>query len=358
MARIPPPAGFAAPSRSFDLVAHDSYRTLLEQKDALIERIIPADGTPASATPARDTTVTPPGGQPSGSGPDEPVREVHEQGTLRLVTPPRIIDGSQVDGAAALILQEFGFTEEQGQRDAAEYRILQRVPGAPAISFPRREQEILPVRFSLSYVDDADARAAGAAFAQEIRIPLIREALAARRTLDGSVQVRREAQESGEATQQWLPLAQVAADLESSILGLGLVEETLPELNAAGRVVRAFLAGAGADETTEVSWGEERAGQALAGIDALIRQKYNTRRLQPHYAFRQVTLPIEPQSMPTDIIDRFEEFERGRWYSGWRRSILPWLLSTQPPPNAASPRFPRSPYADPNGCLYIWFQLL
>ena len=27
--------------------------------------------------------------------------------------------------------------------------------------------------------------------------------------------------------------------------------------------------------------------------------------------------------MPTDILDRYEDFERGRWYSGWTKSILP-----------------------------------
>jgi type III restriction enzyme len=27
--------------------------------------------------------------------------------------------------------------------------------------------------------------------------------------------------------------------------------------------------------------------------------------------------------MPTDVLDRFDGFERGRWYSGWRRSVLP-----------------------------------
>lgn len=301
-----------------DLVAHDSYRTLLEQKDALIERVVPE----AESAAAGGGQMLPSEPRPRNPSQSDQVQEVHQQGTLRLVTQPRIIDGSQVDGAAALILQEFGVTEEQGHRDA-QYRVLQRVPGAPQVTFPRREQEVLPVRFSLSYVDDADARAAGAAFAQEIRIPLIREALAARRTLDGSVQVRREAQESGEATQQWLPLARVADDLESRILGLGLVEETLPELNAAHRVVRAFLAGAGAQGDSEVRWGAERATQALTGVDTLIRQKYNTRRLQPHYVFRQVMLPVEPQPMPTDILDRFDDFERGRWYSGWRKSILP-----------------------------------
>jgi type III restriction enzyme len=220
-------------------------------------------------------------------------------------------------------LQEFGVTEREGERDATEYRILQRVHGAPQIKFPRREREVLPVRFSLSLVDDADASASGAAFAYEIKIPLIREALSARRTLDGDVEVRREAQDPGEAHQEWIPLDQVTADLETRILGLGLVEESLSEYNAARRVVRAFLAGSGAVASSEVRWGSQRAHLALQGIDALIRQKYNMRRLQPQYAFTSVTLPVEPRPMPTDVLDRYDEFERGRWYGGWRRSILP-----------------------------------
>jgi len=301
-----------------DLVAHDSYRKLLEQKDVLIQRIVP---TGASAET----------GEPTESGVEESaqqwaagqVDEVEEEGTLRFVTPPRIIDGEEVDGAVGLILQEYDVTASEGQRDATEYRILERVAGAPQIKFPRREREVLPVRFSLSLVDDADARASGAAFAHEIKIPLIREALTARRTLQGDVEVRREAQDPGEAHQEWIPPDQVASDLETRILGLGLVEESLAEYNAARRVVRAFLAGAGAEQGSEVNWGSERAHLALQGIDALIRQKYNMRRLQPQYAFNPVTLPVEPRPMPTDVRDRYDEFERGRWYSGWRKSVLP-----------------------------------
>ncbi len=123
--------------------------------------------------------------------------------------------------------------------------------------------------------------------------------------------------------QGWIPLNQVAADLETHVLGLGLVEESLSEYNAARRIVRAFLAGAGASESSEVDWGSERAHLALQGIDALIQQKHNMRRLQPQYAFNLVSLPVEPRPMPTDVLDRYDEFERGRWYSGWRRSILP-----------------------------------
>ena len=171
-----------------DLVAHDSYKRLLEQKDALIQRVAPTGDSAAT-------------GEPLEPGPAEAavqeaasqVQETAEHGTIRLVAPARTIDGEQVDGAAALILQEYTAAKAQGENDAAEYRILQRVPDAPQITFPRREQEVLPVRFSLSLVSDPDARAAGAGFAQEIKIPLVREALTVTRTGDGDVRVRREA---------------------------------------------------------------------------------------------------------------------------------------------------------------------
>ncbi|HEX6507598.1 MAG TPA: DEAD/DEAH box helicase family protein [Chloroflexota bacterium] len=301
-----------------DLVAHDSYRKLLEQKDALIEQIVPRRQSSAAQG---DPTGRHAGKQAGG----EAVAHVTEhaaQGTLRLVTPPRLVDGEIVDGTAALILEEFGVAAEQGQRDT-EYRILQRVPGAPQIMFPRREREVVPIQFSLSDVTDSEARAVGAGFAAEIDVPLVREALNVHRTLEGGLRVRREAQQSATATQQWLPLSQVQSDLESRILGLGLVAETLPEWNAAKRVVDSFFSGAGVGENHELSWSAERAHQAVQGIDALIRQKYNTLRLRPQYIFRAVALPAEPRAMPTDILDRYADFERGRWYEGWTKSILP-----------------------------------
>ena len=300
-----------------DLVAHDSYRKLLEQKDALIQRIVPIGESAATGEP-----LNPSAEREAKRSASALVTEHQGQGTLRLQTPARIIDGDEVDGTAALIIQEFGVSVQEGERDA-QYRILQRVPGAPRIEFPRREQEILPVRFSLSLVSDNEARTAGVGFAAEIDVPLVREALNVHRTLDGGVRVRRELQQSEAATQQWLSLTQVQVDLETRILGVGLVEETLPEFNAARRVVAAFLTGAGASSDSEINWGAERAHQALRGIDALIRHKYNTRKLQPEYSFKTVGLPSEPGPMPSDVLDRYDEFERGRWYSGWTKSILP-----------------------------------
>jgi type III restriction enzyme len=87
--------------------------------------------------------------------------------------------------------------------------------------------------------------------------------------------------------------------------------------------VATFLNGAGVGEDHEVSWSTERAHQAVQGIDSLIRSKYNERRLKPQYVFRTINLPAEPTAMPTDVLDRYADFERGRWYRGWTKSILP-----------------------------------
>src|SRR5262249_22779162 len=64
-----------------DLVAHDSYRTLLEQKDALIERIVPTGESAATGEPVRRADEL-----AAASDAAAQVQEIHQQGTLRLVT--------------------------------------------------------------------------------------------------------------------------------------------------------------------------------------------------------------------------------------------------------------------------------
>jgi type III restriction enzyme len=72
-----------------------------------------------------------------------------------------------------------------------------------------------------------------------------------------------------------------------------------------------------------VSWSAERARQAAAGIEALVQRAYDARRLRPAYESQAVILPAEPQPMPPDVRDRYDQFERGQWYKGWTKSVLP-----------------------------------
>ncbi|MET3718345.1 DEAD/DEAH box helicase family protein [Arthrobacter sp. UYEF21] len=295
-----------------DVVAHDSYKALLQQKDSLIERVIPLSAPSSSPAATISLEAAP------------RFEEYGEQGTLRIVGPARIIEGDVLGGSAGLLIQELSATFEQGQRDTVQYKVLARVPHAPQIRFPRREREVIASSFTLLYVTDADASTSGAAFATEIDVPLNREALNATRTLDGGVKMSRESQDSEVATQSLMSVDDVATDLETRVLNLGLIESTLSEAGEAKRVVRAFLEGAGAGHQSSVSWGVQRAQLAANGIENLVRAKFNLRRLQPQFTLRGVVLPVEGGPMPTDVADRWNDhFERGRWFTGWNKSIMP-----------------------------------
>ena len=50
----------------------------------------------------------------------------------------------------------------------------------------------------------------------------------------------------------------------------------------------------------------------------------NTRpRLPPQYTFRTITLPVEPCPCRPTSPTGTTSSERGRWYTGWTKSILP-----------------------------------
>lgn len=299
-----------------DIVAHDSYRRLLAQKDSLIQRVVPA--RPRSPGPPPQA---PPDGDQPADGKFDTTEQVR-QGTIRLITHVRPSDDAPLRDATSLVIQDFEAAAGPGRQDRQPV-VLQRVPGAPQIRFPRRVRKVTLVQFSLSDITDSQARAAGAGFAGEIRVPLVRVALNVRRTTRGGMSVRREAQLSQTATQQWLPLSDVQRDLQRRVFRLGLVPKTEPELNAVTRVVASFLAGAGAGAGREVNWSTERARQAATGIELLIQRAYDARRLRPAYESQPVILPAEPRPWPPDVHDRYDPFERGRWYTGWTKSLLP-----------------------------------
>ncbi|MFI1161132.1 hypothetical protein [Streptomyces sioyaensis] len=200
-----------------------------------------------------------------------------------------------------------------------------KVAGAPTIRIPRREREILPVRFSFSYIDNAAARSEGAAYKHEFKVPLVRQAVDARRGLDSKVGTFVTAAESVDATQKFISISELRNDLFGRIWNSGYVEETLAESRAAERVVREFLAGAGVTaEDQEHEWGELRAAQAATALGKLVKAAYDTRKLQPAYAFRPVDVPtVPPPPMPSNVVSKWADFRKDLWYEGWEHSVEP-----------------------------------
>lgn len=138
-----------------DVVSHDSYRRLLEQKDILLERLV------APSNVLKDEP------EPRNRVGDRPaVQEVSDgQGTLELMNAARIVDGDLLDNTTAFLISELGKTIEGGKQEALRAgQFLKADPNAPTIRFPRRELKYIPPKFSLSYVTDQQAKTLGAIY--------------------------------------------------------------------------------------------------------------------------------------------------------------------------------------------------
>ncbi|RBQ12125.1 hypothetical protein DP939_44565 [Spongiactinospora rosea] len=302
---------------SVDLVAHESYRQLLANKEALLQRVLPVGGGEIDDGRPRSDLGT---NRPNDD--DQP----SQQEMLNFTSRPRLLGDDIVDGSLLLQVESMDDAIAQGERDRKAVSTLRaKVAGAPTIRFPRREQEILPVRFSFSYITDAAAQAEGRAYEHEFKVTLARQAVDAQRGVDGTVGVNLKAAESVDATQKHISVAELRDDLYDRIWNNGYTEESLPESRAAERVVREFLKGAGVTaEDQGHEWGELRARQAAIALGKLVKAAYDNRKLQPTYAFRPIDVPtVPPPPMPSNVVNKWANFRKDLWYEGWEHSIEP-----------------------------------
>lgn len=309
-----------------DLVAHDSYRQLLAQKDVLRQRIQSAP-TPGelddqgAATTAGCLAVTDPIGP---KGDDSTLVDIDEGATtegdgsgLGPITFATTLGDSEANDEAAL------FFIERGDRGAeAAPQPQHRVDRAPQISFPRREPRLTFASFTLADIPDGDAQAAGARFITEVPTFLAKDALEAFRAGD-DVTITVTPQTLVEAQQALAGIDTVREDLTSAILRQ--VEETRTERNGARRLVNAFLRGAGVTaDTPTAQWGENRRQQAILGISTLIRSAYAKRKRQMSYELVAVTLPVEPVLVDGTARNAYNDaFVRHVQFVGWQRNIMP-----------------------------------
>ncbi len=308
-----------------DVVAHDSYRKLLAEKDLLLEKLAPT-GLEAGRASGAGSDVGAGGATPAPRivTPTETITPGH----LDLRIGPRVLDadGNEEPSDPTLVLvQEQVVLDERQAALVAIGRTIRPVASAPEFIFPRWELEIAPVRCSLDLVTDEQARSAGAGFAAEIQVPLTRRAIEARRDMEGNVEVSIIAAAQAVATQGELPIDEVAEKLTSRLLAINLVEETLAEVEAGRRVVEAFLAGAGATEGDSLPWGEARAQQASNGIAALVRSAFDARQMLPVRRFVEVRQPVPGGQYPTDVRARLDPnpFVVGQYYYDWRKAMMP-----------------------------------
>ena len=314
-----------------DVVAHDSYKQLLAQKDVLRQRIQAPPATvevdeQGAATSAGGLTV-PNRDVPTGAGADmssdEGVTSGEDQdeyqsgsGGVQPLTFTTEHDDSGTEDPALFFVE----TEERTSEPAPDPQ--SRVDGAPQVIFPRREARLTFATFTLSDIADGDAQAAGARFITEVPTFLAKDALVASREGD-DVTIKVAPQKNVEAQQALTGIDTVRDDLVAAIFRQ--VEETPVEKNAAKRITRAFLKGAGVIKETETAeWGENRRLQAISGMADLIKQAYAKRKRQMSYELVSIALPIEPVLVDGTAKDAYnDDFVKHVQFIGWQRNIMP-----------------------------------
>jgi len=343
-----------------DLVAHDSYQQLLAQKDVLAQRIalpanaIEVDETGAATTATIDPTQPTTGestlgvdsievrqapgtttsGETLGQNPPAPGEESDHQRNQNTGTTPAEVgldrapegepgeEGSSFDPSQPF---ELLIAETDDRLTAQAPTTAMRVQDAPQIVFPRREARLRPASFQLSEVADGDARRAGARFIQEVPTFLFRDALEAERVGD-EVTITAPVQKRETARQELVGLDIVETELANAILLQPEVPQERASKNAARRLVKAFLDGAGVRDTSETAeWGQKRREQAVEGMRRMIRAHIDTKRMEQHYVFEDIVLPLEPVIVPSGVLDAYNEqrHTKGKTYQGWQRNIMP-----------------------------------
>lgn len=310
------------PVDQVDLVAHDSYQQLLAQKDVLRQRIqappalVEVDEQGAAVTagdlpvpdPGTPITQPPPSASPTG----DDAAEVPGPVTF---TP--VGDGDDEEPGLFLV-------ETSDRLAAPTPQPMSRVDGAPQIVFPRRQAKLSYAPFTLSDIPDGDAEAAGARFISEVPTFLVRDALVASRE-GPDVTIKVAPQAHAEAQQMLTGIDTIREELTAAIFRHPGVMQEKGEKNAARRLVKAFLKGAGVTSETETAeWGEIRRQHAISGMADLIKTTYAGRKTQMKHELVPITLPVEPVMVDPTTRDAYNDpFLKHVQFSGWQHNVMP-----------------------------------
>ncbi|MGX1886243.1 DEAD/DEAH box helicase [Streptomyces sp. NPDC055287] len=310
-----------------DIIAHESYRRLLDSKEALLEHTLPQraerggeSGNGASTTITSGSAILLP-----------PYHESQTQGMLAFTAEAPISDGgfgTETPEAVYLGMADMELRlAEAGVEKKQIHQIMKPVEDAPAIEFPSKRLLEKPDTYSLSFVNSAAVAEKGKQFKHEIEVELKRKALNASRGLDGTVTVETQDQKSAVATQRSWPISKVREDLEERILNLPQLKLTADEVEAAQKIVHTFLGAAiEVDAESSTPWEEARAELALTQLERLVVSSFKQKLATVEHEIVKVTVPPPAQPWPGQTMPQMQMTDkviRGMGYTHWSSSILP-----------------------------------
>ncbi|MDN4648379.1 DEAD/DEAH box helicase [Curtobacterium sp. PsM8] len=314
-----------------DLVAHDSYKQLLAQKEILRQRLVRSGGpdtvdeTGAAVIPELDNleeTATVPveagGLEPATSTADGPGWEGDEL-LVPGVPTEETTNKEEPPTRPGLILVETTTRIDEPEPESAGRR-----DGAPQVVFPVRTPKLNPPQFSLTDIESSAAKAAGERFKDELDAVIKREALESEAVGEHDAKLTLVPQAHAQATQELTGIDTVRDDLVNAVLQAPESPRAKESRGAADRLAKAFLAGAGAGTTDETAkWGAQRRAAAVDGIRRLIRDAHKKTPQKTSFVVTPVTLPVEPVVISSALNPYNDLFMPHRQFRGWNKSLMP-----------------------------------
>lgn len=322
-----------------EVVSHHSFRDLLKHAKVYLEQALGQRQAEAA-----QTLVTGIPGTRSASISASEILDAAGAGQVMFELPgtvpaefdpnaPTLFDDIPVEGAS-VAHTGFGFgsvdtrlVEAQKTAQTLATPVHPRSPGGVKIPLflPKVTTRWVRDPFSLTKISEIDVEALGQAFSQDNAPTLTRKVLDAERTGDGAVTVRiHDAQEAVTATQERLPFDTVEADLVGRLVAQNGIEASVPEINAAVKLARAFLRGAAVTEDTP--WRAEHGRLATARLVEWISGKQTSSPAREVKEVTQVRWPdgdrIEALP-PADrqLVATGKDFLRSYPYTGWDKAV-------------------------------------
>jgi type III restriction enzyme len=301
-----------------DIVAHESYATLLRNKDALAEKLV---GTLATTPGPSGASV--PDVQIDFSGLDSTDADDPSSGFKATAMPPGTNGAIELSGLGAaeiLHAQEQSAHETQATADVMAVGAVMPRNDFPPIIFPTQERLTEPARFSLADVSMTAVNQHGQVFSHDPQVKLVRRALDAHRDINGDVRVIDRLVDAAEATRVTVSAEAIKMALLGRVIHSGLVEPELTERLLAVDLVDAFLAGAGIDHGSDWEWSVEHAERAENDLYSLIRAAHKGRKTTSSWRWAEAGIPIA-RPKPTATRGVWDSFVKGAWTGPWERSV-------------------------------------
>jgi type III restriction enzyme len=308
-----------------EIVAHESYRQLLRNKNALLEaEVVDEQGDRRGVMGGRLQIRSPQGKIETLFS--ALARNPAQDG--QVTTDPAFGAVDRADQEFVLLADDHEQILKDLSEAAARPTMMSRCEGAPEIIFPRQEFALTEARqFSVEMIDPEYVVREGRLFAFDPAAYMERVELNVVEDAAGNVvDVIGQAIDRVEATKRRMPFDQLREQLVEAVSSFGLVENTLAEFTVIEEIVDRFLAGAGVEDgTVPEDWSEQRSVQAIAALRALVYRQFKATQpaLTRTYTWSFHKVPVV-RPMPEVAQDRWERFTQGVWYGPWDNSITPY----------------------------------